>query len=76
MVIGMDGAQCVNSTVRQGDDLGYSMYVVRDACASYGMDDYEGKNVGGEFTNNAAMWMLMAFSKVTSTADVLKDLGY
>jgi len=76
VVIGMDGAQCVNSTVRQGDDLGYSMYVVRDACASYGMDDYEGKNVGGEFTNNAAMWMLMAFSKVTSTADVLKDLGY
>ena len=76
MVIGMDGAQCVNSTVRQGDDLGYSMYVVKDACASYGMDDYEKKNVGAEYTHNAAMWMLMAYSKVTSTENVLKDLGY
>ncbi|PMD38696.1 Isochorismatase hydrolase [Hyaloscypha variabilis F] len=76
VVIGMDGAQCVNSTVRQGDDLGYSMYVVKDACASYGMDDYEKKNVGAEYTHNAAMWMLMAYSKVTSTENVLKDMGY
>jgi nicotinamidase-related amidase len=76
VVIGMDGAQCVNCTVRQGDDLGYSMYVVADACASYGMDNYEKKNVGAEYTHNAAMWMLMAYAKVTQTADVLKDLGY
>jgi nicotinamidase-related amidase len=76
VVIGMDGAQCVNSTVRHGDDLGYSMYVVADACSSYGMDDYEGKNVGGEYTHNAAMWMLMAYAKVTQTAEVWKDLGY
>jgi nicotinamidase-related amidase len=76
VVIGMDGAQCVNSTVRQGDDLGYKMFVVADACASYGMDDYEGKNVGAEYTHNAAMWMLKAYGKVTQTADVLKDLGY
>jgi len=76
VVIGMDGAQCVNSTVRQGDDLGYKMYVVADACASYGTEDYEGKNVGADNTHNFAMWMLQPYSKVTQTADVLKELGY
>ena len=34
VVIGMDGGQCVNSTTRQGADLGYDMVVVGDACAS------------------------------------------
>jgi len=76
VVIGMDGAQCVNSTARHADDLGYSVYVVADACASYGMDNWERKNVGAEFTHNAAMWMLMGYSKVTHTADILKELGY
>jgi nicotinamidase-related amidase len=76
VVIGMDGSQCINSTVRQGDDLGYKMFVVVDACASYGMEDYEGRNVGAENTHNAAMWMLAPYAKITTTEKVWKDLGY
>ena len=34
VVIGIDGTQCVNHTVRHGADLGYNFIVVSDACAS------------------------------------------
>jgi len=76
VIMGMDGAQCVNSTTRSGDDNGYKMFIVADACASYSMEDYEGKLYGAQETHNAAMYMLMAFGKVTMTKEVLKVLGY
>lgn len=76
VVIGMDGKECVNSTVRHGADLGYKIYVVADASASYGMEDYEGKSVAAEDSHNSAMWMLASFARVTTTEKVLKDLGY
>lgn len=72
VVIGLDGAQCINSTTRHGSDLGYDLLVVRDACASYGM--------GGEFdaakTHEAAMKMLEGYVKVVKTSDILGVLGF
>lgn len=51
MVIGMDGSQCVNNTVRQAADLGFQLLVVADACACYGMEDWRtGKQLGAEET--------------------------
>jgi nicotinamidase-related amidase len=76
VVIGMDGAQCVNSTTRSGDDNGYKMVIVADACSSYGYEDYEGKQLPAQDTHDSAMYMLMAFGKVTMTKDLLKVLGY
>jgi nicotinamidase-related amidase len=76
VVIGMDGTQCVNSTVRQGDDLGYKMVIVADACASYGVEDFEGKQLDAQNSHNSAMYMLQAFVKVTTTAELFKELGY
>ncbi|KAF8911583.1 Isochorismatase-like protein [Gymnopilus junonius] len=77
VVIGMDGAQCINSTTRHGADLGYNMVVVGDACSTYGMQNWQtGKNVSAEETHEAAMSMLNAYGKVTTTKDVLSVLGF
>jgi nicotinamidase-related amidase len=79
VVIGMDGAQCVNDTTRNGTDLGYKIVVVGDASASYGMEDWRtGKQLGAEETHNAAMDMLVGYcdGKVTTTEKVLEVLGF
>jgi nicotinamidase-related amidase len=75
-VIGMDGAQCVNDNTRAANDLGFSVVVVADACASFGMPDYRGagyKNIGAEETHAAAMSILAnGFAKVITTEQALK----
>ena len=79
VVIGMDGAQCINDTTRNATDLGYKTVVVGDASASYGMEDWKtGKQRGAEETHNAAMDMLVGYTdgKVTTTAEVLEVLGF
>lgn len=77
VVIGMDAAQCVNDTTRNGTDLGYKIVVVGDACAAYGMEDWvTGKQLGAEETYNAAMSMLTGYATVTTTEKVLGVLGY
>ncbi|KAK0122482.1 hypothetical protein ONS95_010713 [Cadophora gregata] len=77
VVIGMDGAECVNSTTRHGADLGLRMVVVGDACASYGMVDWvSGEKRGAEETHSAAMGMLISYALVTSTERLVKGLGY
>ena len=77
VVIGMDAAQCVNDTTRNGTDLGYKIVVVGDATAAYGMDDWiSGKQLTGEETHRAAMSMLCGYATVTTTEKVLGVLGY
>ena len=79
VVIGMDGAQCVNDTTRNGTDLGYKIVVVGDASASYGMEDWTtGKQLSGEDTHKAAMSMLVGYTdgKVTTTKKALEVLGF
>jgi len=77
VLIGMDGAQCINSTARSGADLKFEVIVVADACASYGMEHWKtGDTVDAEETHGAAMGMLRAYGKVTTTKDVLGLLGY
>ena len=77
VVMGMDGAQCVSDTTRNGVDFGYKIVVVGDASASYGMEDWRtGKQLGAEETHHAAMSMLGMYGKITTADKVLEDLGY
>ncbi|KAJ5806832.1 Isochorismatase hydrolase [Penicillium riverlandense] len=77
VVIGMDGSQCVNNTVRHATDLGFQMLVAADACACYGMEDWRtGKQLGAEETWEAAMGVLTGCAKVVATDKVLTALGY
>ena len=81
VVIGMDGAQCVNDNTRAANDLGFSVTVVADACATFGMEDYRGKGhkaIGAEETHTAAISILAnGFARVVMTEEVLKgDVGW
>lgn len=77
VIIGMDGAQCINNTVRNASDLGYRLMVAADACSSYGMDDWRtGKQLGAEETLDAAMGVLTGYATIVKTEKVLATLGY
>jgi nicotinamidase-related amidase len=77
VIIGMDGAQCVNSTTRSADDLGYDVTVVADACASFGMPGWKKgeKAWGPEETHDMAMSMFAGgYARVVTTEELLRDL--
>lgn len=77
VVIGMDGSQCVNNTVRHAADLGFELLVAADACACYGMEDWRtGKQLGAEVTWEAAMGVLTSSAMIAETDKVLTALGY
>lgn len=64
VIVGMDGAQCVNSTTRNAADLGFHVTVVADACASFGTRDWKsgaargaGWSASAEETHEMAMAM-------------------
>lgn len=72
VVVGMDGAQCINNTTRNGADLGLEMVVCADACASYGMRSYDTEVlIGAEETHNAAMSMLKEYANVVATGGAM-----
>lgn len=76
VVIGMDGAQCINDNARAANERGFSVIVAADACASYGMGHYASsrKTYSPEKTHDAAMSMLAnGFARVVSTAELLKE---
>jgi nicotinamidase-related amidase len=73
-VAGMDSSQCINSTTRNGGDLGYKMTVVSDACAGYGIEDLNGKKVDAQTTHELAISMLQGDAKIKTTNEVLREL--
>ena len=77
VIIGMDGAQCVNDNARGAYDRGFDVSVVADACASFGMARYGfiGADFSAEDTHIVAMSMLAnGFAKVFSTDELLRKL--
>jgi nicotinamidase-related amidase len=80
VIIGMDGAQCVNSTTRSAADLGFDVTVVADACASFGTPDWKkgeakGKGWGPEETHEMAMAILgVLYARIVTTEQLLLSL--
>jgi len=77
VVVGMESSDCINNTVRHGADLGYQMVVVVDACAAHEVPDYrqKGKVLSAEETHEAAMVVLANFAKLTTTNELLEEIG-
>ena len=74
IIIGMDGAQCVNDNARAANDLGFKVTVIAEACATYGMEDYRGggRAISAEDAHVAAMSILAnGFAKVVTLNDFL-----
>jgi nicotinamidase-related amidase len=80
VIIGMDGAQCVNSTTRSAADLDIDVTVVADACASFGTPGWKkggakGKGWGPEETHDLAMAILAGgYARVVTTEEQLRSL--
>ncbi|EMR86786.1 hypothetical protein ACHAO1_006268 [Botrytis cinerea] len=76
VVIGMEGAKCVNSTVRGAKDLGLNMVVVVDACASFEVDYFKREKVGAEEVHKVAMGILASsYARLVETDDLVRELG-
>jgi nicotinamidase-related amidase len=74
VVIGMDGAQCINDNARATSERGFHVIVLADACASYGMMSHgsDEKWYSAEETHDAAMSMLAnGFARVIGTEEFL-----
>ncbi|KAJ8071287.1 hypothetical protein OCU04_001623 [Sclerotinia nivalis] len=74
VVIGMEGAKCINSTVRDGSDLGLNMMVVVDACASFGIDYFKKEKVEAEAVHKVAMGILDGYARLVETDDLIEEL--
>lgn len=76
VVAGMDGGQCVNSSVREGADFGFQMCVVGDACASYECSPW-GVDVklDVDVIHGVAMGLLQDYARVVKCEKLLKELG-
>ncbi|KAJ7653096.1 Isochorismatase-like protein [Mycena polygramma] len=86
VLVGQSSPHCVSSTARAGYDLGLSIVVVGDACATYaaGVPNYpgaakgdikEGKSWSAEAVHGVAMAHLDGdIAEVLGTAEVLKFL--
>ncbi|KAJ7474758.1 Isochorismatase-like protein, partial [Mycena latifolia] len=86
ILVGQSSPHCVSSTARAGFDLGLSVVVVGDACATYaaGISDFSGAAPGGggegkassaETVHGVAMAHLDGdLADVVGTAEVLKCL--
>jgi ureidoacrylate peracid hydrolase len=64
IVCGVITNGCVESTVRDGRDLGYQVIVVGDACATWTRDMHE----------RSLRWMAGSFGNVRTTDDVLAEI--
>ncbi|TGO68382.1 hypothetical protein BOTNAR_0025g00130 [Botryotinia narcissicola] len=75
VVIGMESAKCINSTVRSAKDLGLNMVVVVDACASFGLDYFKKDKIGAEEVHKVAMGILDgSYARLVETDDMVKEL--
>lgn len=64
---------CVSSTARMAKDLGFKVVVVHDACATFGMEDPLGGQVGAETMHRAGLAEIHgAVGIVLGCEDVLK----
>ena len=73
VVVGAMSHMCIDTTVRAGADLGYTITVLHDACATRDLE-FNGKTVKAADVQTAYMSALgFAFAKIVSTEEFLKQ---
>ena len=76
VTVGFFTNMCVETTVRQGGNMGYDMYLVEDACATTNRVGYDGRNHDPELVHALSVASMHGeFCTALSTADALQLLA-
>ncbi|PQE29810.1 isochorismatase hydrolase protein [Rutstroemia sp. NJR-2017a WRK4] len=78
VVLGIDSAECVNSTTRSAADLGWEVQVVPEACAAYPVGDRRGEGaeiIEAEVVHKVAIAILAAYAKLVGVEELLGELS-
>ncbi|PQE03137.1 isochorismatase hydrolase protein [Rutstroemia sp. NJR-2017a BBW] len=78
VIIGVDGAECINSTTRSAADLGWEVQVVPEACASYEVGDRRGEGgeiIEAEVVHKVVMGILVGYAKLVGVEELLGELS-
>jgi nicotinamidase-related amidase len=76
VTVGVQTDHCVSTTVRQGSDLGFDMFLVEDATWTYARDHPDGTHMDADTMQRANVASLSGeFCEVTTTGEVIARLA-
>lgn len=74
VICGMMTHMCVDATVRAAADLGFSVMLAADACATRALS-YEGTIIPAEHVHKAFLAALKSYAQVLTVEEILAQLG-
>lgn len=75
VIVGLTTDHCVSATVRNAADLGYKVFLIADATATYAKTGFDGSYFEPELLHSTALASLNnEFANIITTADLLDQL--